>query len=246
MKILECTMIMICVMLIGGCSASFHDLGIPPQFTPPGKSIITEQLIQPMVYKAPRVDERYTMTNSSLWDLKEGIYFRDTRAYDVGDILTVSIVMNESAKFNNKSESETSVTGSLDGSGTYTFPNGLSPSASANGKLKAGGVIERGGTVNRAEKIRLSVAAVVVEASPNGNLHIHGTQEVRVNHELRVLTVQGVVRASDIQPDNTIPYDKIAEARISYGGANTRHRKTFFGKPFHRSQTIAVASQDLQ
>ena len=43
-----------------------------------------------------------------------------------------------------------------------------------------------------------------------------------MNHEMRVLTVQGIIRAKDILPDNSVPYEKIAEARISYGGNNTR------------------------
>ncbi len=53
---------------------------------------------------------------------------------------------------------------------------------------------------------------------PDGNMLISGSQEVRVNQELRILEIAGVVRARDISKDNTIPYTKVAEARISYGG----------------------------
>ena len=74
------------------------------------------------------------------------------------------------------------------------------------------------GTVTRNEKLKLLVAATIVETLPNGVLHIQGTQEVRVNFEIRELIVEGYVRPEDISRQNEITYDKIASARISYGG----------------------------
>ena len=94
--------------------------------------------------------------------------------------------------------------------GTLTEPetSASDSSSSSNGQ----------GTIDRSEKLRLSVAAIVNEVLPNGNVVISGSQEVRVNYELRILNIAGIVRPRDISPKNTISYDKIAEARVSYGG----------------------------
>ena len=155
---------------------------------------------------------------NSLWTDSTADFFRDTRALNVGDIVTVKIEIEDKAKLDNNSkrsrDSGVNVGVDFDGAlervslGTLGGKLGLTGGTKATGK----------GTVDRSEKINLSVAALVTQVLPNGNLFISGQQEVRVNFEVRVLQIAGVIRPGDILPNNTIPYDKIAEARISYGG----------------------------
>jgi len=141
-------------------------------------------------------------------------FYRDPRATKPGDVLTVLISINDRANLNNKSDVKRNSQTGLGLSGGWGWLKPFGGDANANKSTSAKG----DGKVERREDIRLSVAAIVSDVLPNGNLIISGSQEVRVNYEMRVLNISGVVRPRDIAGNNTISYDKIAEARISYGG----------------------------
>ncbi|GIL00245.1 MAG: flagellar L-ring protein [Alphaproteobacteria bacterium] len=244
MRLLRTFLVLSACLLSAGCNPAFHDLGTPAPLSPPELETRTPEFIAPPYPQVVKFDDRSSMANNSIWSDRHGHLFRDNRAFREGDILTVKISMNDKAAFQNVSERETKAKGGLTAAGTFDIAN-HNPSASLDASVDLNGKAQRGGSVNRAEKIQLSVAVVVVRASPNGNLVIAGTQEVRVNHELRLLTVEGVVRAIDILPDNTIPYDKIAEARISYGGSNTRpYRRGLFGAYPERNEAPPVSRLD--
>lgn len=161
---------------------------------------------------------------NSLWVSGSKSFFKDQRASQVGDILTVVIDLDESAEMENtstRSRSSTENTGIDAMLGYEESFNRLLPEAIDNTNLlqmdtesEASGT----GSIDREEKIELRVAALVSQILPNGNLVINGRQEVRVNFEVRELQIAGIIRPEDIQSDNTIVYDKIAEARIAYGG----------------------------
>ncbi len=161
---------------------------------------------------------------ASLWDSGRQSLLGDRRAVKKGDILTVVIKINDKAEISNstsrkRSGSEKMSISSLFGlpQGTSkVFPDGagLDPAVGTSSASTSSG----DGSVRRKEKLTLRVAATVTEVLPNGVLRIEGSQEIRVNYEIRELLVAGYIRPADISRQNEIPYDKIASARVSYGG----------------------------
>jgi flagellar L-ring protein precursor FlgH len=148
--------------------------------------------------------------------------YTDQTVSRVGDIVTVIISINDKAQFDNTSDRSKSAASNFNSNWIYNQGGSSSGGASTPASVTLGATststTQGQGNIDRQEQIQVSVAAVVTEVMPNGNLVISGSQEVRVNYELRQLTVAGIVRPSDISRANTISYDRVAEARISYGG----------------------------
>jgi flagellar L-ring protein precursor FlgH len=161
---------------------------------------------------------------NSLWRAGSRSFFNDQRATRIGDILTVNIEIDDKAELSNSTDRQREASTSAGVSNFF----GLEQVASQifNSAFDPANLItadadseHRGqGAINREEKIELTVAAVIVDRLPNGNLVIAGRQEVRINSELRELTVSGIIRPEDITSNNTVNHTQIAEARISYGG----------------------------
>ncbi len=158
---------------------------------------------------------------NSLWRNGSRAFFRDQRAQRVGDILTVKVKFQDQANIQNttnqsRTGSQSMGTPSLFGAERIIARAGADPASlvSTTGTNSNEGK----GTVTRSETLTTNVAAVVMQVLPNGNLVLEGKQEMRVNFEVRELIVAGVVRPEDIESDNTIDSNKIAQARIGYGG----------------------------
>ncbi|MEZ5892646.1 MAG: flagellar basal body L-ring protein FlgH [Parvularculaceae bacterium] len=223
------TLILALPLLIGlaGCSARLDHLSKPPTLSPVG------EMRNPM---APTSPERYNVppkydpeaelhrTSGSLWHSGPESLFGDRRARDLGDIVTVLIEIDEEAEMKNQTTRARSAKDDMSVSALFglnelaekILPNGssLDPAIGTSSSTASSG----NGTIKREDKITLRVAATVTGVLPNGHLAISGTQEVRVNYELRELLVGGIIRPEDISRENIITYDKIADARISYGG----------------------------
>jgi flagellar L-ring protein precursor FlgH len=164
------------------------------------------------------------VSSASLWTRDRGSLLGDRRAVVQGDILTVVIEIDESAEISNASDRSRSASQDLGIPQLFGLPQRIDRGAPEGASLgnavsvNSQGSASGNGNVRRNEKLELRVAAAVVDVLPNGVLSIVGNQEVRVNFELRELLVTGFVRPADITRQNEITYDKIASARISYGG----------------------------
>ncbi len=212
---------LLAVLAPSACS-KLSDVGQPPQFSPTvGTDPYYAMMNQPMP-ASTRAGSPFD--DSSLWNADRRSLLGDRRAATRGDILTVVIEIDERAEMSNTSQR------SRTGSERMGIPSLLGIPQRANEILPDGATLADAvdfnsqgrytgtGSVRRSEKLTLKVAATVVEVLPNGILRIEGTQEVRVNNELRDLIVTGYVRPEDVSRQNAITYDKIAAARISYGG----------------------------
>lgn len=208
------------LLLAAGC-ARLENVGKAPAFTPLDGSAEAAAMNAP---GAEDIEAKSGVQEASLWSGSRRSLLGDRRAERRGDILTVVIEIDDSAEISN------STGRSRNGSESAQIPQLLGIPQAAGALLPAGASLANAvstnssssssgsGSVSRNERLELKVAATVVEELPNGILRIQGTQEVRVNFELRELIVTGYVRPEDISRRNEITYDKLASARISYGG----------------------------
>ena len=153
---------------------------------------------------------------ASLWSSNTASFFTDRRATAVGDLVTVMIDINDRAQLQNKTDTSRADEQEVIDPDILNFD--LSTESGKVVGLESSSKSSGEGSIRRNESIRLRVAALIIKVLPNENFVIAGRQEVKVNSELRELRIAGVIRGADINVNNTIDYDKIAEARISYGG----------------------------
>lgn len=218
-------------IILSACGAAdrIANIGSAPEMTKIANPT-TRKDYQPVSLPMP-APEKVVRQRNSLWSSDRPTFFKDQRATQVGDIITVLIDINDEAELENETErTRTSNEGS-----TLTnflgYQNALDrvlpeDITDATGTLVNPDIIDLGstsghsgtGSVEREEEIAVRMAALVTQLLPNGNMVIHGRQEVLVNFEKRILQIDGVIRPEDITISNTISYDQIAEARIIYGG----------------------------
>jgi flagellar L-ring protein precursor FlgH len=158
--------------------------------------------------------------DNSLWQPGAKSFFNDPRASHIGDVITVNVSTADAAKLSNTTSRSRSNTDNASMDNLFGLESVLPSAMDPSSLVKMGSDMSNSGTgaVARSESINLTLAALVAQVLPNGNLVIDGHQQVRVNNELRDMRVSGIVRREDITQDNTVNLTQIAEARISYGG----------------------------
>ncbi|MGH1453196.1 MAG: flagellar basal body L-ring protein FlgH [Paracoccaceae bacterium] len=206
---------------ITACGRGDH-LGKAPSFTP--KMEGTEHLAMVNPGLPMKIENKRPIDQASLWTGQRESLLGDRRAVNRGDILTVVIEINDKAEISNSTSRSRSGSESMGVPNLFGLPQRIDqklPDGASMGSavgINSSSQSSGDGSVRRNEKLTLRVAATITEILPNGVLAIQGSQEVRVNYELRELLVSGYVRPEDISRQNEITYDKIASARVSYGG----------------------------
>jgi flagellar L-ring protein precursor FlgH len=209
----------------------------------PPLSAITDPTTQPG-YKPVQMPmptpQPASYSPNSLWRNGSRAFFKDQRAHQVGDILTVKVKFNDKATLENETSrsrknSEDSGVENWFGKQKLPILNSSLPTKLFTADSNASS--EGKGNVDRKEELSTNVAGVVTQVLPNGNLVVEGRQEVRVNFEVRELIVAGIVRPEDIESDNTIDSTKIAQARIAYGG---RGQLTDVQQPRYGQQVMDI------
>lgn len=241
MRFVSLSLLVFVALGLSGCGtfSKIKNIGKAPELTPMEQVAVQPRqrsISVPMPY-----DTAPSSEPNSLWRTGARAFFKDQRASQVGDIVTIQIDIADEAQIDNtttrsRTTSEDSdVTNflGLEGKLADILPSEFQPSRLTSfGSTSSN---QGSGSVDRKEEIQLTVAAIVTDVLPNGNFVVHGRQEVRVNFEVRELQVAGIVRPEDIASDNTIRHTQIAEARISYGGRGhlTDVQQSRYGQQFY-------------
>ncbi len=217
-------------LLSASCAGRVDPLGQGPAISAPGAPryalppTATNRIALAHTSAPAREED---VASGSLWRSGPSSLFGDRRANGVGDIVTIVIEIDDQAEMRNQTNRSRDANEGVSVPSFFGLPSlasrvlpgdaTLDPAIDASSNSSSSG----DGAITREEKIALQIAATVVNVLPNGHMVVAGSQEVRVNHELRDLQVAGIIRREDISRRNTITYEKIADARILYGGRGT-------------------------
>ena len=166
----------------------------------------------------------------SLWTDQQADLYRDNKARQVGDILRINL--NEDIEGNLSADtqaareaSQTREVGAFAGL-TDLLSSRIREFQPDEGiETNSQNELEGSGEVNRDASLSGTVTAVVTKIFPNGNFRIRGQRSVTVNDERHHFLVAGIVRPEDISPDNVVPSNHVANARVKLVGQGVIDRQ---------------------
>jgi flagellar L-ring protein FlgH len=185
-----------------------------PELSPVGDGMATGSIEAPALVEVLTNEENA----SDSWVGGPADYFRDGRAVNRGDLITIKIGLNDRAAFNN-STSRTRKAKADAGTDFDVGIFGLLGTGQAEANVGSNSTASGQGAITRSEKLNVTLTAIVVKVFANGTLYIEGSQQAMVNYERRDIKVAGIVHPRDVDRDNSVDFSKIAEARVVYGGA---------------------------
>jgi flagellar L-ring protein precursor FlgH len=219
MRTLKLSVLLLAGVALSACSAvdRIENIGEAPKLAAVGNPAG-----QQIVAAIPR-PQPITHDNNSLWQPGSQSFFHDPRAMHVGDVITVNVSVADTAKMQNTTSRSRTNSDNANLTNLFGLEKVLPPAIDPGSVVKMGSDNSNvgAGSIQRAESISMTLAALVAQVLPNGNLVIDGHQQVRVNNELRDMRLSGIVRREDITQDNTVNLSQIAEARVIYGGQGT-------------------------
>lgn len=164
--------------------------------------------------------------------------YSDIKAHRVGDLITVQLVESTTAKKNANSQSAKDSSLALNAlklGGATVNVDGYDTSVSMGGNNSFKGQAK----ADQSNSLQGNISVSVVRVLPNGNLVVRGEKWLMLNNGNEFIRITGLVRSEDVNADNTVLSQRIANARIQYGGtgdlANSQERgwfSKFFNGPY--------------
>jgi flagellar L-ring protein FlgH len=215
-SLLKISALLLAGVSLSACSAvdRIRNIGETPKLDAVGNPAGTK-----IVDEIPK-PQPVTHIDNSLWQPGAQSFFHDPRAMHIGDVITVNVTVADTAKLDNTTSRSRTNSDDANLTNFFGLEKALPSSIDPANVVKMGSDNSNVGTgsIQRDETINMTLAALVAQVLPNGNLVIDGHQQVRVNNELRDMRLSGIVRREDITQDNTVNLSQIAEARVTYGG----------------------------
>ncbi len=149
--------------------------------------------------------------------------FGDRKAHRIGDIITIVLDEETSSKKSSKvgisKDSQTNFAEDLGGTaGTILGTNPAFKNLSLLTDIDQSRNFDGKGDADQSNSLQGNITVTVADVMPNGNLIVRGEKWMTLNRGDEYIRISGIVRPDDVNPDNTVGSQKLANARITYSG----------------------------